>query len=106
MVSAEMIHHKRRTDENQREIVAALRQIGVFVMDLSGAGGGVCDLLACYRHSMWMIEVKNPLKPRLDRQLTAAQVKMHAEIARVGCEVHVIYTVGEAIRLVTGVNHV
>jgi hypothetical protein len=99
-----MIHRKRRVDENQLSIVKALRDIGAFVMDLSGAGGGICDLIVCYRHTVWMIEVKNPLKPRLDRQLTPAQVKMHAEIARVGCEVHVIHTVGEAIRLVTGHN--
>jgi hypothetical protein len=95
-----MIHHRRRVDENQKGIVAALAKIGACVIDLSGSGGGVMDLLVCYRRNTWMVEIKNPTKPKADQSLTPAQIKMHRAIADAGCEVHVIRTIDEAIALV------
>jgi Holliday junction resolvase len=93
-----MIHHRRRVDANQAEIVAALQKIGCCIMDLSGSGKGVCDLIVMRAGRFWMVEVKN-LKGRGD-MLTPAQIKMHQAIADVGCEVHVIRTVDEALALV------
>lgn len=96
-----MIRHPRRVDENQKVIVAALRKIGACVIDLSASGAGVMDLLACYRRRTWMIEIKNPTKPKGDQMLTPAQIKMHAAIGDAGCEVHIVRSVDEAIALVT-----
>lgn len=96
-----MIYHRRRVDENQKNIVVALAKIGACVIDLSGSGGGVMDLLVCYRRNTWMVEIKNPTKPKADQCLTPAQIKMHRAIADSGCEVHVIRTIDEAIALVT-----
>jgi Holliday junction resolvase len=96
-----MIHHRRRVDENQKVIVKYLRELGMCVIDLSASGGGVMDLLLCYRGKTWMVEIKNPDKPKADQSLTPAQIRVHKEIADVGCEVHVIRTVDEALALVT-----
>lgn len=93
-----MIHHRRRVDANQAEIVNALQKIGAFVMDLSGSGKGVCDLIVMRASQMWLVEVKN-LKGRGDI-LTPSQIKMHQAIADAGCEVHIIRNVGEALALV------
>lgn len=97
-----MIHHKRRTDENQASIFAQLREIGVEILDLSGAGRGVPDAIFAYRHKHWLVELKNPAKPKKDQELTPAQVQTHKRLAEVGVHVYVIRTIGEAIRLVTG----
>jgi len=96
-----MIHHRRRVDENQKSIVSALKAIGACVIDLSGSGGGVMDLLVIYRGKVWMVEVKNPAKPKADQSLTTAQIRVHAEIGRAGGEVHIVRTINEAIALVT-----
>lgn len=94
-----MIHRARRVDENQRDIVQALRKIGACVIDLSASGAGVMDLLVCYRKRMWMVEIKN-LKGR-GEILTPAQIKLHKAIGDAGCEVHIVRNVDEAIALVT-----
>jgi len=96
-----MIHHRRRVDENQAQIISALRKIGACVIDLSASGAGVMDLLVCYRGCTWMIEVKNPTKPKGDQMLTPSQSKLHAAIGDAGCEVHIVRSVDEGLALVT-----
>lgn len=96
-----MIHHRRRVDQNQAGIVAALQKIGACVLDLSGAGKGMCDLIVCYRKRVHMVEIKNPGKPKADQALTPAQIKLHKAIGDAGCEVHIVRTADEAIALVT-----
>lgn len=96
-----MIHRRRRVDENQAGIVSALQAIGACVIDLSASGGGVMDLIVCYRRRTHMVEIKNPAKPKAGQCLTPAQIKLHRAIGDAGCEVHVIRTIDEAIALVT-----
>lgn len=94
-----MIHRRRKVDANQRTIVAALRAIGACVIDLSGSGGGVMDLLVIYRGRANMLEVKN-MKGR-GKVLTPAQIELHALIGAAGGEVHVVCSVEDAIAVVT-----
>ena len=47
-----------KADENQREIVLAIRQIGGQVQSLHRVGQGVPDLLVAYRGQWYVIEVK------------------------------------------------
>jgi hypothetical protein len=47
---------KKRRDSTEAEIVAALRQVGATVFQLSGAG--VPDLLVGFRHRWYPLEVK------------------------------------------------
>ena len=62
-----------RIDENQGEIVRALRAVGASVAITSGAGDGLPDLLVGWQGETHMLEVKNPDVPRRDKQLTAAE---------------------------------
>ena len=51
----------KKTDLNQRDLVANLRTIpGLSVLDLSGVGKGCPDLLLGYRGQNVLLEVKNP----------------------------------------------
>ena len=51
---------RRRVDANQREIVAALRQIGASVWITSSLGGGFPDLAVGHRGRTYLLEVKVP----------------------------------------------
>lgn len=89
-----------RVDENQAEIIKALKAVGCGVVDLSGVGGGVPDLLVegpVYPHAMTLLEIKNPAKPKADQKLTEAQVKFHAGWRGA---LHVVKTVDEALAAV------
>lgn len=48
-----------RLDNNHVDIVEALRGAGALVLSLAGAGGGVPDLLVCYRGRFCLMEVKS-----------------------------------------------
>lgn len=58
-----------RVDENQPDIVEALRKVGATVYIV----GRPLDLLVGFRKKNWLLEVKDPDKPKADRQLTPFQ---------------------------------
>lgn len=95
-----MIHHRRRVDQNQAEIVKALRDEGAVVFDLSPVGKGIPDILVLHNSRCMLAEIKNPSKPRLDRALTPAQVRTHAEVAGTGCVVTVLHSVNDALMMI------
>jgi hypothetical protein len=88
------VKYALRADRNQPEIAAALRSIGVTVQPLHTIGRGIPDLLCTFRGRTFLVEVKDPTKPKSDRQLTPAQRKWHAEWPG---EIHVVETVEQAI---------
>ena len=49
---------RKRADDNQKEIVDTLRDIGVSVLVLSQVGGGAPDLLVGFRGKEYLMEVK------------------------------------------------
>lgn len=59
--------YAKRTDANQKDIVAVLRHAGATVSDLSMVGKGVPDLLVGYRGVNILMEIKRdekaPYKP-------------------------------------------
>lgn len=63
-----------KIDGTQKEIVAALKNLGFSVLSLAPMGKGVPDLVVARGGKTWMIEVKNPDKKW---KLTAAQKKFH-----------------------------
>lgn len=95
-----MTRRASRTDANHSEIRSALRSIGCYVIDASNVGAGFPDLVAGWRGKWMLIEVKDGSKPPSKRKLTADQMVLHAEAERVGCEVHVVHSVDEAISAV------
>lgn len=70
-----------RTDRNQKTVADEIREClaGSTVMDLSGVGKGVPDLLVGWRGRNYLIEVKNPLQRASDQKLTPVQEDWHSK---------------------------
>lgn len=86
-----------KTDANHAEIVAALRQAGCGVLDLSRVGNGCPDLLVHLPSYPWrqaLVEVKDGSKPPSARKLTPDQEKFHAEWKG---WIHTVKSVDEAL---------
>lgn len=81
-----------KTDNNQAEIVSALRAFGATVKDLSKVGGGFPDLCVGYAGSNFLLEVKDK-----KGRLTPAQVVTHGSW---GGRIRVVHNAKEAIEAV------
>lgn len=90
------MRYAARADRNQPEIVAAMRAIGAVVQPLHTVGSGVPDVLVSYKNRTLVMEIKDPTKPKADRQLTPAQVKWHAMWTG---EKHVVETAEQAVAI-------
>lgn len=66
-----------RADGNQTTIVKALRDAGAVVCVTSNFGRGFPDLCVGIAGRTLLFEIKDPTKPKADRQLTADQVEWH-----------------------------
>jgi hypothetical protein len=69
----------RRTDANQKDIVAAFRQLGASVHILSSVGKGCPDIIVGYRGSNYLFEIKDNAKPPSARKLTPAEELFFSE---------------------------
>ena len=67
-----------RVDDNQTEIVDALRAIGATVRVVT-QGGGLPDLMVGFRGQTVLMEVKDGKKPPSARALTPAEQKFFDE---------------------------
>lgn len=67
-----------RVDENQGQIVDALRKCGAFVRVVT-QGDGIPDLLVAYNGYTILMEVKDGNKPPSARRLTEAEQKFFDE---------------------------
>ncbi|NBS67728.1 hypothetical protein EBT31_02295 [bacterium] len=67
-----------RVDDNQEQIVKALRSIGATVRVVT-QGNGLPDLLVGYRGQTVLMEVKDGKKPPSARKLTEAEQKFFDE---------------------------
>lgn len=66
-----------RTDDNQAEIVAALRAVGASVQSLASVGRGVPDLLVGFQHKNQLMEVKDGNKSPSRQLLTTDELLWH-----------------------------
>lgn len=66
-----------KIDQNQRAIVAALRDAGASVTHLHAVGKGCPDILCGFRGVNYAFEIKDGSKPPSDRKLTPAQIEWH-----------------------------
>ena len=69
--------YARRADGNQPDIVKALRDFGCKVIATHTIGQGFPDLVVDYEGWTCLMEIKDPSKPKSDRQLTPAQKIFH-----------------------------
>ena len=60
----------RRVDDNQKQIVKQLRQLGISVQHLHTIGQGCPDLLLGYRNKNYLIELKDAKKIKSAKKLT------------------------------------
>ena len=103
-VDIDRIHRMRRaarTDGNQKRIVDGLRAFGASVSVISNSGQGIPDLCVGYGGQTFLFELKDPTKPKADRQLTPDQVKWHK--AWKG-HVAVVETLEDALEELMGVS--
>jgi hypothetical protein len=84
-----------RRDDNEKEIIAAMRAEGAYVKVINDEG--LFDLLVSYRGETLLIEVKDGAKPPSARRLTEAEQKFHDEWP--GSDLYIVNSVEEAIAL-------
>ena len=88
------MRYAARIDENQPAIVKALYQAGCDVQTLAAVGKGCPDLLISVGGKNYLLEVKNPEKPKADQRLTPAQVIWHEKWRG---QVAIVRTIDEAL---------
>jgi hypothetical protein len=66
-----------RIDDNQKEIVQALRAVGASVAVTSALGDGFGDIVIGFRGQNFIIEIKDENKPPSKRKLTPAEEEFH-----------------------------
>jgi len=66
-----------RTDNNQNEIVQALRDVGASIAITSALGSGFVDIVAGYRGINYLIEIKDGSKSPSKRRLTSDEQEFH-----------------------------
>jgi hypothetical protein len=87
-----------KRDDNEKEIVVALRQAGAYVSFIDEP----CDLIVGYQGKTILLEVKDGNKPPSARKLTPNEQKFHDEWT--GGELYVVTCVDEALDRLHGKN--
>jgi hypothetical protein len=90
-----------RIDDNQNDIVAALRKAGATVRIIS-QGEGIPDLLVGFRGETILLEVKDGKKPPSARTLTDAEQKFFNEWEGGLCMV--VKSVEDALEMLEGIK--
>jgi hypothetical protein len=88
----------KRVDRNHRDILSALRAVGVATIDLSQIGRGHPDALVVHRGIWHLIEIKGPRG-----KLTPAEAAWHA--AWRGPAVAIVHSTEEALALVGAIEY-
>ena len=68
-----------RVDDNQKDVVSAMRAAGAYVIDTSKMGNGFPDLIVGFRGVTLLMEVKNPKTQYGRAGLNKRQKSWHAE---------------------------
>ena len=87
-----------KVDENQAEIVAALRKVGCTVQSLAAIGNGCPDLLVGVAGKTLLMEIKDGKKVKSKQALTPDQLGWHG--AWRGGALEVVDSIDSAIRMV------
>ncbi len=80
-----------RRDDNETEIVKALRKAGAYVVFIDEP----CDLLVGFQSRTILLEVKDGNKPPSARKLTPNEQKFHDEWT--GGELYIVNCIDEAL---------
>lgn len=83
----------KRVDQNQREIIAALRQFGATIWDSHECGHGAPDFVCGYAGKTFLFEVKAP-----GGKLTPDEAEFHK--AWKGEPIYIIHSIEDAIIII------
>lgn len=86
-----------RTDDNQTEIMNALRRVGAGVQSTANIGDGFADLVVGFRGVNYLLEVKDGTKPPSKRKLTDQEINFHQ---RWPGQICVVNSVEEALQAI------
>lgn len=89
-----------RIDDNQREVVRALRAAGAMVVSTASLGGGFPDLAVIHNGRVHLLEVKDGSKPPSSRRLTPLEEGFAMRTQIHGYWVHVVTSSQEALRAI------
>lgn len=88
-----------KVDDNQSEIVAALRAAGCSVTSLASIGKGCPDIVVGRAGVNYLLEIKDGKKPPSKRKLTPDEHMWHESWRG---QVAVVHSVEDALRIVSG----
>ena len=84
-----------KVDKNQKEIVAALREVGAVVKHVYTIKN-LFDILVYYNGTTYNVEVKNGIGSKL----TAGELQCKTDIESVGVKYWVIYSIEDALKMI------
>ncbi len=85
----------RRVDRNQGDLIRALRKLGVSIQPLHTIGQGCPDVLAGFRGTTVLLEIKDGEKAPSRRKTTKDQDEWISKWR--GAPVHIVRTLDEAL---------
>ena len=91
-----MSRYARRRDANHADVVQLLADVGVEVLDLHTLAGAL-DLLVGVRGVLYLVELKDGLKPPSRRKVTKREQETIARFRAVGCPVLIASTEDELL---------
>jgi hypothetical protein len=91
---------RSKRDANETQILATLRDLGVWYRQMSREDG--FDFLLGWRGQVWIVEIKNGALPPSARKLTPNEQRTAAELQAVGIEYHVCNSLDEVLALLLG----
>ena len=93
------MRYAAKVDDNQSEIVKALRKAGAVVLITSQLKNAF-DLLVGYRGNLFIVEIKDGNKIPSKRKLTEGEQKCKDNFNSVGVDYHIVKNIKEAIELI------
>lgn len=87
----------KRVDNNQKEIVTQLRQLGYSVSHTHTIGSGFPDIVVGQEGKNYLFEIKNYNQPPSKRILTQDEQKFHSSWSG---QVSIIHTAQEAVNII------
>lgn len=99
-----MRRYAAKVDENQPEIVEALRAVGATVTPLHTVGGGVPDLLCGFRGVTYLLEVKVPVGKRDPKPAKTTEDQDRWFSVWRGDRVRIVTSVDQALRAIGAIT--
>lgn len=87
----------RKADNNQSELVKQMRKIpGVKVAHTHTVGKGFPDVVISFRGTNYLLEIKDPSKPKSARKLTPDEERFHGEWTG---SIHIVETLNDVLKI-------